>query len=41
MDLLPELKELEFFASGNAGDVFTSFIDAREKAGHPIILTHA
>ena len=39
MELLPELKELEYFASNNAGDVFTSFIDAREKAGHPINLT--
>ena len=41
MELLPELKELEyeFFSSGDAGDVFTSFIDSREKAGHPITLT--
>ena len=40
MELLPELKELEYFASGEAGNMFTSFIDAREKAGHPVTLTH-
>ncbi|KAH9981807.1 hypothetical protein BJV74DRAFT_853656 [Russula compacta] len=41
MELLPELKELEYeyFASGDGGDVFTSFIDSREKAGHPVTLT--
>ncbi|KAH9994339.1 hypothetical protein BJV74DRAFT_950683 [Russula compacta] len=40
MELLPELKELEYLASDDAGNVFTSFIDAREKAGHPVTLTH-
>ena len=40
MELLPELKELEYFASSNAGEEFTSFIDAREKAGHPVTLTY-
>ena len=41
MELLPELKELKYshFSSNDAGDEFTSFIDAREKAGHPVTLT--
>ncbi|KAH9981792.1 hypothetical protein BJV74DRAFT_952824 [Russula compacta] len=39
MELLPELKDLEYFASSDAGEVFNSFIDAREKAGHPVTLT--
>ena len=41
MELLPELKELEYvyFASNDAGEEFTSFIDAREKAGLPVTLT--
>ena len=40
MELLPELKELHYIPSENPGDVFTSFIDARKKAGHPVILIH-
>jgi hypothetical protein len=40
MELLPELKKLEYFASVDTGDTFTSFIDARQKAGHPVALTH-
>ena len=40
MELLPELKELKYFARSAAGEVFTSFIDAREKAGHPVTLTN-
>ncbi|KAH9981810.1 hypothetical protein BJV74DRAFT_887316 [Russula compacta] len=36
MDVLPELKELSYPASG--GDPFTAFIDARQKAGHPVTL---
>ena len=39
MELLPELKELQYFPSGDVDDVFTSFIDSREKVGHPITLT--
>ena len=39
MELLPELKELEYFSSSDADEEFTSFIDAREKAGHPVTLT--
>ena len=38
MELLPELKELEYFSSGDAGDVFTSFINSRKKAGHLVTL---
>jgi hypothetical protein len=36
--LLPELQELTFSRSSNAGDAFTSFIDARRNAGHPVSL---
>ena len=41
MELLPELKELkhEYFTNSDAGEEFTSFIDAREKTGHPVTLT--
>jgi hypothetical protein len=38
LELLPELQELTYSGSGNIGDAFTSFIDAREDAGHPITL---
>jgi hypothetical protein len=34
-DLLPELRELTY-----PGDAFTSFIDARQNAGHPVSLVH-
>ena len=36
--LLPELQELTYSRSGGAGDVFTSFIDARQNAGRPVTL---
>ncbi|KAH9981823.1 hypothetical protein BJV74DRAFT_66921 [Russula compacta] len=36
MDLFPELKELSYHAGG--GDAFMAFIDARQKAGHPVTL---
>ena len=36
--ILPELKELSYSASCDAGDAFTAFIDARQKAGHPVTL---
>ena len=39
MKLLPELKDLKYFASSDAGEEFTSFTDAREKAGYPVTLT--
>ncbi|KAF8496774.1 hypothetical protein F5888DRAFT_1803948 [Russula emetica] len=37
-ELLPELQELTYFRSSDAGDAFTSFIDARRNAGHPVSL---
>ena len=40
LDLLPELQELTYFGSRDAGDVFTSFIDARQNAGRPVTLVH-
>jgi hypothetical protein len=39
-DLFPELQELTYSGGGNADDVFTSFIDARQTAGCPITLVH-
>ncbi|KAI0278461.1 hypothetical protein BGY98DRAFT_1096701 [Russula aff. rugulosa BPL654] len=38
LGVLPELQELTYPGSGNAGDVFTSFIDSRQNAGRPVIL---
>jgi hypothetical protein len=38
LDLLPELQELAYFGSRDAGDIFTSFIDARQNAGRPVML---
>ena len=38
LELLPELQELTYSGSGNAGDVFTPFINARQNAGRPIAL---
>ena len=40
LELLPELQELTYSGSGNGGDVFTSFIDARQNAGCPVALMH-
>ena len=40
LELLPELQELTYSGSGNGGDVFTSFIDARQNAGRPVALMH-
>ena len=40
-ELLPELQELTYFRNGNAGDVFTSFIDARQNAGRPVTPTRS
>ena len=39
LELLPELKKLEYSASMNAGHAFASFAYARRKAGHPVTLT--
>jgi hypothetical protein len=38
LGLLPELQELTYTGSGEAGDPFTSFTDARQSAGRPVIL---
>ena len=38
LELLPELQELTYFGSGNTGEPFTPFIDARQDAGHPFTL---
>ncbi len=40
LDLLPELQELTCSGSGDVGDAFTSFIDARQKASLPVTLVH-
>ena len=36
LELLPELQELTYSGSGNTGDAFTSFIDARQNADRAI-----
>jgi hypothetical protein len=38
LELLPELQELTYSGSGDTGDAFTSFIDARQNAGRPVTL---
>jgi hypothetical protein len=38
LELLHELQELTYIGSGNTGDVFTSFIGARQDAGRPLTL---
>jgi len=38
LDLLPELQELIYYGSGDVGDAFTSFINARQQAGRPVTL---
>ena len=37
-ELLPELQEVAYSGSDDTGDAFTSFIDARQSAGHPVTL---
>ena len=36
MELLPELQELSYYGAYVSRDVFAQFIDARQKAGHPV-----
>ena len=36
LELLSELERLEYFV--DIGDLFTSFVDARRNAGHPVTL---
>jgi hypothetical protein len=38
LELLPELQELTYSGSGDTGDAFTSFVDARRNAGCPVTL---
>ena len=38
LELLPELQELTYSGSGDTGNVFTSFVNARQDAGHPLTL---
>jgi hypothetical protein len=38
LELLPELQELTYSGSGDTGDAFKSFIDARQNAGRPVTL---
>ena len=38
LDLLPELQELSYSASGDIDDAFTAFIDARQSSDHPVTL---
>jgi hypothetical protein len=38
LELLPELQELTYSGSGDTGDAFTSFIDARRNAGRPVTM---
>jgi hypothetical protein len=38
LEILPELQELTYSESDNVKDAFTSFIDARRNAGHPVTL---
>jgi hypothetical protein len=41
LELLPELRELTLPQGGNTGDVFSSFIDARQNAGRPVNLVRS
>ena len=36
LEVLPELQELRYFASGDTGDIFTTFIDVYQNAGRPV-----
>jgi hypothetical protein len=38
MELLPELKELSYYAFDDDDDAFASFIDARQNCGYPVTL---
>ena len=38
LELLPELQELTYSGSGDDGDAFKSFVDARQNAGRPVTL---
>ena len=36
LELFPELQEVSYLGSGDADDAFTSFIDSRQRFGHPV-----
>ena len=38
LELFPELQEVSYLGSGDADNVFTSFIDSRQRFGHPVTL---
>ena len=38
LEVLPKLQELTYSGSGNSGDAFTSFINARQDASRPLTL---
>ena len=38
LELLPELQELTYLGSGDTGNPFASFINARQNAGHPVTI---
>ena len=40
LELLPELQELQYYGSGDAGVAFSPFIDARKNAGRPVTLCY-
>jgi hypothetical protein len=40
LELLPELQELTYSRRSDTGDVFTTFIGARQNAGRPVTLVH-
>ena len=40
-ELLPELQEISYSTRGAPRNAFTSFIDARQKAGRPIAVVHS
>jgi hypothetical protein len=40
-ELLPDLQELSYFASGALHNAFSLFIDARQKAGRPVNVVHS
>ena len=40
LELLPELQELRYSGSGDTGDAFTPFIDARQDADNTVTLVH-
>ena len=39
-ELLPELQELSYSAKTSSLNLFTPFVDARQKAGRPVTVTH-